>query len=80
MWGAKVNQSRNLIEGTAKAIISAGQDEISFRDQRTLDDILWPAAKFDVVRNVFFEYYELIIKRLLFFRWRTIATTANSLI
>ena len=53
MWGAKVNQSRNLIEGTAKAIISAGQDEISFRDQRTLDDILWPAAKFDVVRNGF---------------------------
>jgi hypothetical protein len=52
MWGAKVNQSRNLIEGVARTIISAGQDQVPHRDQQTLDAVLWPAAKFDVVRNV----------------------------
>ena len=49
MWGAKVNQSRNIIEGAARSMILAGQDDVRIRDQATLADILWPAAKFDIV-------------------------------
>ena len=49
MWGAKVNQSRNLIEGVARSMIFAGQDDVRSRDQAALAEILWPSAKFDIV-------------------------------
>lgn len=50
MWGAKVYQRRDLIEGLMRALVLAGQDQIGYQDQASLDRIVWPAAKFDVVR------------------------------
>ena len=49
MWGAKVHQRRDMIEGLARALFNAGQDQFGSRDQATMDQILWPAAKLDVV-------------------------------
>ena len=53
MWGAKLHQRRDLIEGLCRAMIISGQNQIGTSDQATLDRILWPVAKFDVV-SVFF--------------------------
>lgn len=49
MWGAKLHQRRDLIEGLARAMILFGQNHADCHDQTTLDDILWQAAKYDVV-------------------------------
>jgi hypothetical protein len=52
MWGVKVHQRRDLIEGLARALIVEGQDQYGSRDQASLHKILWPVAKFDVVRHI----------------------------
>ena len=49
MWGAKLHQRRDLIEGLMRALVLAGQDQSGSQDQASLDKIVWPAAKFDVV-------------------------------
>lgn len=49
MWGAKVYQRRDLIEGLMRALVLSGQDQVGWKDQASLDMIVWPAAKFDVV-------------------------------
>lgn len=49
MWGAKTYQRRDLIEGLGRAMIVSGKNNYFFHDQTTLDEILWPVAKFDVV-------------------------------
>lgn len=54
MWGAKLNQRRDLIEGLMRALVPAGQNQIAWQDQVTLDTILWPTAKYDVVIKYFF--------------------------
>ncbi len=51
MWGAKIYQRRDLIEGLAKVLIDASQDAYPSLDQSSLDKILWPVAKYDVVRK-----------------------------
>jgi hypothetical protein len=51
MWGVKIHQRRDLIEGLARALIVEGQDQYGSRDQASLHKILWPVAKFDVVRH-----------------------------
>ena len=56
MWGAKIKQRRDLIEGLMRALISASQDTYPLLDQATLDRILWPVAKYDVV-SVISPYY-----------------------
>lgn len=49
MWGAKLHKRRDLIQGVTRALIQAGQDTKFATDQWTLDNILWPTAKYDVV-------------------------------
>jgi hypothetical protein len=55
MWGAKLHRRRDLIEGLMRALVLAGQDQIRWQDQASLDTIVWPAAKYDVV-----SYYLLL--------------------
>jgi hypothetical protein len=52
MWGAKLIQRRDLIEGLMRALVLAGQNQIGWQDQASLDTIVWPAAKYDVVRLI----------------------------
>ena len=49
MWGAKLFQRRDLIEGLMRALMLPGQNQIGYQDQASLDKILWPVAKLDVV-------------------------------
>ncbi|KAI9550244.1 hypothetical protein GHT06_001531 [Daphnia sinensis] len=51
MWGAKLAQRRDLIQGLTRAIINAGQRHKvkSPADQTALNDILWPTAQYDVM-------------------------------
>lgn len=51
MWGAKLHQRRDLIEGLMRALVLAGQNQIGWQDQASLDTIVWPAAKYDVVSS-----------------------------
>lgn len=53
MWGAKVHQRRDLIEGLMRALVLSGQNQNRGQDQASLADIIWPAAKFDVVNLTF---------------------------
>lgn len=50
MFGIKVHQRRDLIEGLARALMVSGQNQDSVQDQASLDQIVWPTAKYDVVR------------------------------
>ena len=75
MWGAKLHQRRDLIEGLMRALVLAGQDQSGSQDQASLDRIVWPAAKFDVVsvfiilssviitihKSINYEYVDLMI-------------------
>ena len=49
MWGAKLFQRRDLIEGLMRELMLPGQNQIGYQDQASLDKILWPVAKLDVV-------------------------------
>jgi len=49
MFGIKVAQRRDLVQGLARAMILSGQNRVHGQDQTSLDQILWPAAKLDVV-------------------------------
>jgi hypothetical protein len=51
MWGVKLHQRRDLIEGLTRAMILAGQDQQKSTDQTLLDKIVWPSAQYDVVRE-----------------------------
>ncbi|XP_046638270.1 uncharacterized protein LOC124316393 [Daphnia pulicaria] len=51
MWGAKLDQRRDLIEGLMRALVPAGQNQIAWQYQVTLDTILWPTAKYDVMAH-----------------------------
>ncbi|KAI9559307.1 hypothetical protein GHT06_016096 [Daphnia sinensis] len=51
MWGAKIWQRRDLIEGLMRALIVSGQQQIKFQDQLSLADIVWPIAKYDVMAH-----------------------------
>jgi hypothetical protein len=50
MWGVKLHQHRELVEGLTRAMIMAGQNEEKYTDQTLLDKIVWPSAQYDVVR------------------------------
>ena len=60
MWGAKVYQRRDLIEGLMRALVLSGQDQVGWKDQASLDIILWPVAKFDVVSIQKFTFLKTI--------------------
>ncbi len=66
MWGAKLNQRRDLIEGLMRALVPAGQNQIAWQDQVTLDTILWPTAKYDVVIKSNFKYFFLNFSKIQF--------------
>lgn len=51
MWGAKLAQRRHLTEDLTRALIQSGQNQFKGQDQTSLDNILWPVAKYDVVRS-----------------------------
>ena len=48
MWGAKLHQRRDLIEGLMRALVLASQNQIGWQDQASFDTIVWPVAKYDV--------------------------------
>lgn len=52
MWGAKIHQRRDLIQGLMRALVVAGQDDNKSTDQNALNNILWPTAQYDVVFTV----------------------------
>ena len=56
MFGIKVHRRRDLVQGIARALILSGQNRIGHQDQASLDQILWPAAKFDVVYYLWLVY------------------------
>jgi hypothetical protein len=60
MWGAKLHQRRDLIEGLMRALILAGQNQIGWQDQASLDTIVWPVAKYDVVSSHLVRLYYLL--------------------
>lgn len=49
LFGAKVSQRRDLIEGLTLALINYGQNQKYETDQTLLSKILWPTVKHDVV-------------------------------
>ena len=49
MWGVKLDQHRDLVQGLTRAMILAGQNQDKGTDQSQLDKILWPSAQYDVV-------------------------------
>ncbi|XP_059352878.1 uncharacterized protein LOC130688600 [Daphnia carinata] len=51
MWGAKMFQRRDLIEGLMRAIIRTGQDQIKNTDQVLLNATVWPTAQYDVMAH-----------------------------
>ncbi|KAI9562681.1 hypothetical protein GHT06_010135 [Daphnia sinensis] len=51
MWGAKLDQRRDLMEGLTRALIVAGQGGDKHTDQNSLNNILWPTAQFDVMAH-----------------------------
>jgi hypothetical protein len=65
MFGVKLHQRRDLIEGLARALILSGQNIIGHQDQASLDKIVWPVAKYDVVMTQPNEYQ--IISLTLYF-------------
>ncbi len=52
MWGAKIWQRRDLIEGLMRALVVSGQQQVKAQDQFSLADIVWPIAKYDVVNII----------------------------
>ena len=50
MFGFKLQQRRNLVQGLVRSMILSGQNQIDYQDQASLDNIMWLAAKFDVVK------------------------------
>lgn len=49
MWGAKLHQRRDLLQGLMRILIIAGQNQKVYQDQVALESIVWPVAKYDVV-------------------------------
>lgn len=49
MFGAKIHQRRDLIQGLTRTLIFSGQNQYVLHDQTALSEILWPIAKYDVV-------------------------------
>lgn len=65
MWGVKVYQRRDLVEGITRAMIGYGQTNKFFsRDQEALEMFFWPTAKYDVVyitSSMFHSYSESVV-------------------
>lgn len=53
MWGAKLDRRRDLLEGLMRILVIAGQTQKVYQDQVALESIIWPVAKYDVVRSIF---------------------------
>ena len=49
MFGFQLQQRRNLVQGLVRSMILSGQNQIDYQDQASLEAIMWPVAKFDVV-------------------------------
>ncbi len=49
MWGAKIDQNRNTSKSLIKALVISGQNQIKWQDQISLEAVVWPIAKNDVV-------------------------------
>uniref|UniRef100_A0A0P5A3Z5 Lactosylceramide n=1 Tax=Daphnia magna TaxID=35525 RepID=A0A0P5A3Z5_9CRUS len=51
MWGAKLHQRRDLIQGLTRALILGGQDTNKNTDQNLLEKIVWPTVQYDVMAH-----------------------------
>ncbi|XP_046636974.1 uncharacterized protein LOC124315376 [Daphnia pulicaria] len=51
MWGVKLDQRRDLVQGLTRAMILAGQNQQKSTDQDLLDKIFWPSAQYDVMAH-----------------------------
>jgi hypothetical protein len=54
MWGVKLDQRRDLVQGLTRAMILAGQNQQKSTDQDLLDKIFWPSAQYDVVYIIYY--------------------------
>ena len=65
MFGVKLFQRRDLIEGLGRVLINLGQNQKYETDQELLAKIVWPIAKHDLVRlDVYFKF-QIVIKQFL---------------
>ena len=83
MWGAKMWQRRDLLEGLMRALVVSGQQQLRSQDQYSLADIVWPIAKYDVViRNINLIIYNTIFQILHHYlfdlRWPMTLTDAKT--
>ena len=82
MWGAKIWQRRDLVEGLMRALIVSGQQQLKSQDQFSLADIVWPIAKYDVVINMselaIFHYLNDFYVISIECRWPMIRTDAKT--
>jgi hypothetical protein len=60
MWGAKIWQRRDLVEGLMRALVVSGQQQVKAQDQFSLADIVWPIAKYDVVNIITYLFFGII--------------------
>ena len=49
MWGAKIHLHRDTMKELIKALVMSGQNQIKWQDQISLESVVWPVAKNDVV-------------------------------
>ncbi len=57
MFGVKVYQRRDLVEGLTRVLINFGQNQKYDTDQILLSKIFWPSVKHDVVNmNIIFTF------------------------
>lgn len=76
LFGVKVKQRRDLIEGLTRVLINFGQNQKYDTDQIILSKVFWPSVKHDVVRSV---EKNLQLCDQIFYgnsRWLTIVTIA----
>lgn len=80
MWGAKLYQRRDLIEGLTRALIVAGQGGDKSTDQNSLNNILWPTAQFDVVYPIRYSIsFSNIASCFILIRWHTTVINARTI-
>jgi hypothetical protein len=80
MWGAKIWQRRDLVEGLMRALVVSGQQQIKSQDQISLADIVWPIAKYDVVIIDLLKFAIFISEQFFFIehRWPMTLTDAKT--
>ena len=81
MWGVKLDQRRDLVQGLTRTMILAGRNQDKGTDQSLLEKILWPSAQYDVVSWLTISFYVIITAwyiLIVLIRWLMTVKTVNS--